>query len=42
MTLLKRMPTLSETAKTVCFLASDYASNLTGMIINASCSEVMD
>lgn len=41
-TLLKRMPTLSETAKTVCFLASDYANNLTGAIINASCGEVLD
>lgn len=41
-TLLKRMPTLAETARTICFLASDYASNLTGAIINASCGEVMD
>lgn len=41
-TLLKRMPTLSDTAKTICFLASDYANSLTGAIINASCGEVMD
>lgn len=41
-TLLRRMPTLLETARTVCFLASDYASNLTGAIVNASCGEVMD
>lgn len=41
-TLLKRMPTLSETAKTICYLASDYANSLTGAIINASCGEVMD
>jgi NAD(P)-dependent dehydrogenase (short-subunit alcohol dehydrogenase family) len=41
-TLLKRMPTLPETARTICFLASDYARSLTGAIINASCGEVMD
>ena len=41
-TLLKRMPTLSDTAKTVCFLASDHASSLTGAIVNASCGEVVD
>ena len=41
-TLLKRMPTLSETAKTIAFLASDYASSLTGTIINASCGEILD
>ena len=41
-TLLKRMPTLADTARTICFLASDYANSLTGAIINASCGEVMD
>jgi NAD(P)-dependent dehydrogenase (short-subunit alcohol dehydrogenase family) len=41
-TLLKRMPMLAETARTVCFLASDHANSLTGAIINASCGEVMD
>lgn len=41
-TLLKRMPTLSDTAKTICFLASDYANSVTGALINASCGEVLD
>ena len=41
-TLLKRMPTLSDTAKAICYLASDYANSVTGAIINASCGEVMD
>lgn len=41
-TLLKRMPTLSDTAKTICFIASDYANSLTGAIINSSCGEVLD
>lgn len=41
-TLLKRMPMLSDTAKTICFLASDYANSLTGAMINASCGEVLD
>ncbi len=41
-TLLKRMPTVPETAEVVAFLASDRASTLTGAIINASCGEVLD
>jgi NAD(P)-dependent dehydrogenase (short-subunit alcohol dehydrogenase family) len=41
-TLLKRMPTLGETAAITAFLASDGASSLTGAIINASRGEVLD
>jgi 3-oxoacyl-[acyl-carrier protein] reductase len=41
-TLLKRMPLLSDTAKMICFLASDHANSVTGAIINASCGEVLD
>lgn len=41
-TLLKRMPTVAETAKLAAFLASDRASTLTGAIINSSCGEVLD
>jgi len=41
-TLLKRMPTVPETAELVAFLASDRASTVTGAILNASCGEVLD
>lgn len=41
-TLLKRMPTLAETAEVAAFLASDRASSITGAIINASNGEVLD
>lgn len=40
--LLKRTPTVSETAAIAAFLASDRASSVTGAIINASCGEVVD
>ncbi len=40
-TLLKRMPTLDQTASVAAFLASDYAGSLTGTIVNASCGEVV-
>ena len=41
-TLLKRMPSLAETAEVAAFLASDRASSITGAIINASSGEVLD
>jgi enoyl-[acyl-carrier-protein] reductase (NADH) len=40
--LLKRMPTLAETANVVAYLASDQASSITGAIINSSCGEILD
>lgn len=40
--LLRRTPTLAETANVVAFLASDRAKSITGAIINASCGEVLD
>ncbi len=40
--LLRRMPTVPETAEIAAFLASDRASAITGAIINASCGEVLD
>lgn len=40
--LLKRMPKISETARVVAFLASDYASSMTAAIMNSSCGEVVD
>ncbi|HYE86499.1 MAG TPA: SDR family oxidoreductase [Vicinamibacterales bacterium] len=40
--LLRRTPTLRETAAIATFLASDRASSITGAIINASCGEVVD
>lgn len=40
-TLLKRMPTLDQTARVAAFLASDCSASLTGTIVNASCGEVV-
>lgn len=40
--LMRRTPSLAETANVVAFLASDLASSVTGAIINASCGEVVD
>lgn len=40
--LLRRTPTLAETANVVAFLASDMATSITGAIVNASCGEVVD
>ncbi len=42
MTLLKRLPTLTEVANTAAFMASDRASAITGTVINLSCGSVMD
>jgi NAD(P)-dependent dehydrogenase (short-subunit alcohol dehydrogenase family) len=41
-TLLKRTPTVPETAEIIAFLASNRASALTGTIVNASCGQVLD
>jgi hypothetical protein len=40
--LLRRSPTLAETAKLVSFVASEEASTLTGAIINSSSGLVLD
>jgi enoyl-[acyl-carrier-protein] reductase (NADH) len=41
-TLLRRSPTLAETAKLVTFVASEEANTLTGAIVNSSCGLVLD
>ena len=41
-TLLNRLPTLDEVAKTAVFLASDDASAITGTTINVTCGSVID
>jgi hypothetical protein len=40
--LLRRSPTLADTAKLVSFVASEEANTLTGAIINSSCGLVLD
>jgi NAD(P)-dependent dehydrogenase (short-subunit alcohol dehydrogenase family) len=41
-TLLKRLPTLSQVAETVAFLASDRAGAMTGTVANLSCGQLVD
>ena len=41
-TMLKRMPTLGETAAVAAFLVSDRASAMAGTIVNVSCGSVLD
>ncbi len=41
-TLLKRLPTVADTARLAAFLASDGARTLTGAIVNASSGAVID
>ncbi len=40
--LLKRLPTLAETAEIAAFLVSDRASAMTGAVANVSCGAVID
>ncbi len=40
--LLRRSPTLADTAKLVSFVASEEANTLTGAIVNSSCGLVLD
>jgi 3-oxoacyl-[acyl-carrier protein] reductase len=40
--LLRRTPTLADTAKLISFLASEEANTLTGAIVNSSCGLVLD
>jgi 3-oxoacyl-[acyl-carrier protein] reductase len=40
--LLKRLPTLAETAEVAAFLVSDRASGVTGAVANVSCGGVID
>lgn len=40
--IMRRTPTLRETAAVATFLASDLATSITGAIVNASCGEVVD
>ena len=40
MTLLKRAPRLAQVADTAAFLASDWASGMTGTIVNVTCGMV--
>lgn len=42
MTMLKRLPKLSELANTAVFIASDNASAITGTTLNVSCGSVVD
>jgi NAD(P)-dependent dehydrogenase (short-subunit alcohol dehydrogenase family) len=42
MTLLKRLPTLSEVAETAAFMASDRAGAITGTVANLSCGALVD
>jgi len=42
MTLLKRLPKLSELASTAVFIASDNANAITGTTINVTCGSVID
>jgi NAD(P)-dependent dehydrogenase (short-subunit alcohol dehydrogenase family) len=41
-TLLKRLPTVADTARLAAFLASDGARTVTGAIVNASSGSVID
>jgi 3-oxoacyl-[acyl-carrier protein] reductase len=41
-TLLKRLPTVSDTARLAAFLSSDGARTITGAIVNASSGSVID
>jgi NAD(P)-dependent dehydrogenase (short-subunit alcohol dehydrogenase family) len=41
-TLLKRLPTVADTARLAAFLASDGARTLTGAIVNASSGSIID
>ena len=41
-TLLKRLPKLSEVANVAAFMASDQASAMTGTVVNLSCGSVVD
>jgi NAD(P)-dependent dehydrogenase (short-subunit alcohol dehydrogenase family) len=40
--LLRRSPSVAETARLIAYLASDEASALTGAIVNSSCGQVLD
>jgi NAD(P)-dependent dehydrogenase (short-subunit alcohol dehydrogenase family) len=40
--LLRRPPSIAETARLIAFLASDEASTVTGAIVNSSCGQVLD
>jgi hypothetical protein len=40
--LLRRSPSLVDTAKLISFLASDEAGSITGAIINSSAGQVLD
>lgn len=42
MTLLKRLPTLTEVARTAAFLASDDAAAMTGTVANLTCGLAVD
>lgn len=42
LTLMKRLPKLQEIANTAVFMASDYASAITGTTINVTCGSVVD
>ena len=42
MTLLNRLPTLTEVANTAAFLASDHAASITGTVANLTCGMSVD
>ena len=41
-TLLKRLPSLAEIGNTAVLMASDYASPVTGAVLNVTCGELVD
>jgi enoyl-[acyl-carrier-protein] reductase (NADH) len=41
-TLLGRLPSVKEVANAAAFMASDYASAMTGVIANVTCGYIVD
>ena len=41
-TMLKRLPTLSQVAETVAFLASDHANSMTATVVNMTAGAIVD
>jgi enoyl-[acyl-carrier-protein] reductase (NADH) len=42
MTLLKRLPSLTDVGNTAAIMASDYAGSMTGTVANITCGQIMD
>lgn len=41
-TMLKRLPTLSQVAETVAFLASEHANSMTATVVNMTAGTIID